>query len=296
MGIKERALYVFDVHCKKLLLASIIVVLLACGSLFVNYVRTGEVIQKGVSLTGGLVITMPVQHSVSLVDLQAFVSSAFPSADITVRSITKGGTITAIIVEAAGVDATQLLSKLKQFGIPLEEGTYSVEDMGSSLGNDFFNQAGKAIVFAFVLMAIVVFITFRVPVPSMFVVLAAASDVIVTLAIISLLNVRLSSAGIAAFLMLIGYSVDTDILLTSRVLRRTEGTVLDRILDAMRTGLLMTTTTIVATLVGYFLTQSSTIQEIMLILLIGSIVDVFMTWIQNAAILRWYLERKHAKA
>ena len=40
------------------------------------------------------------------------------------------------------------------------------------------------------------------------------------LALIDFLGIEISAAGIAAFLMLIGYSVDTDILLTSRALKR----------------------------------------------------------------------------
>jgi len=79
------------------------------------------------------------------------------------------------------------------------------------------------------------------------------------------------------------------------VLKRKEGTILERTLDAMRTGLLMTATALTATIIGYFFSQSDVIKQIMLILTIGLVVDVFMTWIQNAGILRWYLEWKEKK-
>jgi preprotein translocase subunit SecF len=90
--------------------------------------------------------------------------------------------------------------------------------------------------------------------------------------------------------MLIGYSVDTDILLTSRVLRSKEGTIFDRTVSAAKTGLLMTFTTITAVTISLLLTTSSTIKEIMTIMLIGLIVDIINTWIQNVAFLRYYLE------
>ena len=92
--------------------------------------------------------------------------------------------------------------------------------------------------------------------------------------------------------MLIGYSVDTDVLLSTRVLRRTEGTVMDGVYSAIRTGFMMTSTTLVALLAGLFLANNDTIFQIMLILFIGLIVDLIMTWIQNVGVLRLYIERK----
>lgn len=127
--------------------------------------------------------------------------------------------------------------------------------------------------------------------PSAAVILAAASDIIVTLAIVNLLGIKISGAGIAAFLMLVGYSVDTDILLSTRVLKRLEGTIHDRIVGAFKTGMTMMVTSIVAALIGLLVSQSDTIRQIMLIILIGLLVDIVNTWLQNAGIIRIYAER-----
>ena len=116
--------------------------------------------------------------------------------------------------------------------------------------------------------------------------------IVITLAIIDLMGLRLSTAGIAAFLMLIGYSVDTDILLTTRLVKRTEGTVFERLMGAMSTGLTMSATTIAVVTLALIFSQSDTIRQIMIILLIGLIVDLINTWIQNVGILRIYLARK----
>ena len=129
-----------------------------------------------------------------------------------------------------------------------------------------------------------------------FILLAVASDIISTLAVVDLLGIRVGTAGIAALLMLIGYAVDTDILLTSRVFKQKVGTVFERITDAMRTGLLMTGTAITASIVGVIFAQSDTIRQIMLIVTIGLVFDMIYTWFQNAGILRWYLERKNEQA
>ena len=144
-------------------------------------------------------------------------------------------------------------------------------------------------------MGIVVFIYFRTIVPSLAVILAAASDIIITLAVFNLTGMKLSSAGIAAFLMLIGYSVDTDIMLSTKMLKRKQQSVMARVYSALRTGLTMSATTITAVLVAFLLAKSDVVKQIMVILLIGLITDLLMTWIQNVGILRLYLEKKQEK-
>jgi preprotein translocase subunit SecF len=127
-------------------------------------------------------------------------------------------------------------------------------------------------------------------IPSAAVILAAISTILFTVAVVDLIGLRISTAGIAAFLMLIGYSVDTDILLSNRVLKHSEGTVYDRITSALKTGLTMTLATMSASVIGYVFTQSDVIREIMLIICIGLVADIFYTWIQNAGFLRLWLE------
>ena len=63
-------------------------------------------------------------------------------------------------------------------------------------------------------------------------------------------------------------------------------------LSAMKTGIAMTLSVLAAVIVAYIITDSDIIKQIMLILMIGSFFDLFYTWIQNAGILRWYIERK----
>jgi len=54
----------------------------------------------------------------------------------------------------------------------------------------------------------------------------------------------------------------------------------------------MTLTTVTAIVVAYLFSQSAALSQIMLILIIGLLMDVLNTWVQNAGILRLYLERR----
>ncbi len=139
------------------------------------------------------------------------------------------------------------------------------------------------------------FAYFKYSIPSAAVVISAFADIIMTLALVDLLGIKVSSAGIIAFLMLIGYSVDSDIMLTTRLLKRHDQE--KRFFNAFKTGITMTLTSIVAITVALIITQSfsEVLKQILTILLIGLFFDIPNTWITNASILKWYLEIKEKK-
>ena len=173
---------------------------------------------------------------------------------------------------------------------------FNSKTVGAILGETFRSQGQKAVMFAFILMAIVVFIAFKDLVPSFAVMLAAGCDIALTMGAMSILGIPLEPASLAALLMLIGYSVDSDILLTVRVLRERRGNVNERIDNAMKTGLTMTGTTLAVMMVVYIvsttLTQIYTLRNIAEVLLLGLFGDLFTTWFTNAGLLKWYIEEK----
>ena len=149
-----------------------------------------------------------------------------------------------------------------------------------------------AILFSLLFMAVTVFITFRKIIPSVAVISSIILELITTLAVLSLIDFKISSAGIAALLMVMGYSIDTDILLTTRLLKRDTGTLFDRIKGAIKTGVTMTTTTIAVSILMLF-TPSAVLKQMFSIILIALIVDLISTWVMNAALLVWYLDKSH---
>jgi len=130
-------------------------------------------------------------------------------------------------------------------------------------------------------------------VPAFAVMLSAFADIVMTLAVVNLFGIKLSTGGIVAFLMLIGYSVDTDILLTTRLLKRKQG-INEALLGAFKTGTTMTLTSMVAIAAALIVVFSfeSVLNQIFTILLIGLGFDLFNTWITNASIIKWYTESK----
>jgi preprotein translocase subunit SecF len=152
-----------------------------------------------------------------------------------------------------------------------------------------------ALILSSITLVLSLFIYWRFNVPSFAVVLSAFADILMTLVVIDLLGMKLSSAGIIAFLMLIGYSVDTDILLTNRVLKGTTGSLNHRIFGAFKTGITMTITAILAVLAALFLISSfsNTMAQIFTILAIGLGFDIYNTWVTNTSIIKWYVTKKN---
>ena len=340
---------IYHNHYKKLLFIPFFILLLALLQIGLQVAQTGDFLHKGVSLKGGLTLTVPINgEQVTPDQIQALLKKSYPSSDIIVRGISELGTLKGLTIEvesdAQEEEAIRTLEKgiIAQVAtvVPSAPDDYSVEVIGPSLGAAFFNQTLKALLIALVLMGMVIFLYFgigkwikviavllsiiasiiifnvsgvfsvsvsiilgvalavlyvRYSPPSAAVILAAISDIIMTLAVVNVLGIKISTAGIAAFLMLIGYSVDTDILLSTRVLKHKKGTVYDRAVSSFKTGATMTVTSMAAALVGYLVSQSTTIKEIMLIIFIGGIMDLINTWLQNAGIIRLYAERRKAE-
>jgi len=164
--------------------------------------------------------------------------------------------------------------------------------LGFFMGNFFLaiNPILSGIIFlAFATILIRMYI--KNSVPAFAVMLSAFADIVMTLAIVNLMGIKLSTAGIVAFLMLIGYSVDTDILLTTRILKKHEG-VNSALFGAFKTGTTMTLTSIIAITAALIVVYpfGSVLNQIFTILLIGLGFDLFNTWVTNASIIKWYAE------
>ena len=168
-----------------------------------------------------------------------------------------------------------------------------VDQIGETFGKTLQQQAFFALILSFIGMSIVVLIAFRNLVPSAAVVLAAFSDIVITAAVMQVIGIPLSLGTTAALLMLIGYSVDSDILLTTRVLKR-KGKLDEKLSGAFRTGIIMTTTTLSAIAAMWVVSTAGQIQiisEIASVLIIGLFVDLMNTWMLNAGILKEYVLR-----
>lgn len=282
----------YEKHEKKLFVIPIILLIISLLIIFNHYSKTGDIFDKDVSLKGGISATLYTSEDAKALEKEL---SDNLGKEVSVRKLAEFGTEkqTGILIEVSDVDRNALKKAISDVTkTELTDENFSIEETGSSLGTSFYKQMARAMILAFLFMAIVVFITFRTPIPSLAVILCAFSDITAVIAFIDVIGMKVSTSGIAALLLLIGYSVDTDILMTTRVWKRKEGPIMQRFFGSMETGLTMTATALVAVTLGYFLSNSYVLQQMFLILGAGLVADVFFTYLQNGRILLWYVYKK----
>ncbi len=187
---------------------------------------------------------------------------------------------------------TRLVSLLGSY---VQLSNYSYNDVTATLGSYFLTQVRNIIIVAFILVAIAVFFIFRTPIPSLAVVFGAANDIIVALGAMGAFHIPLGIASVGGILMLIGFSIDTDMLSSIRILKRSEGTPTERAMSTFKTGVTMTSTAIIsfATLfaISYF-AFITTYVEISGVVLFGLLADIFTTWFGTTVMVVWYKRRR----
>ncbi len=257
---------------------------LALIVLAVTYVLTGTPVNLGFEFTGGVEIQIEDGSSVAEVQEDfAEIEGAPPPENV--RGITGGalvqyGPLTED--EQAAVD-------------DFRRGEYpdaSLSSVSAAYGSSLLIQSMGAVAFAFLLMSFIIFAFFRTFVPSAAVVASAFSDMTVPIAFMTLVGIEMSLATIPAVLLLIGYSIDSDILLTRNTLTGKRRDFYKNTKTAMRTGVTMTTTSMAAMFVMAVVAHIFNVfvlRDIGLILFVGLGTDLINTYMMNVGILRWHV-------
>lgn len=290
-GLKHKFEHFHDKHYKHMLLLPILLILLSSVYLFYFYSKTGDFINKDISLTGGTSVTLYGNFDSAKIKLDL----SNKLNEINTREISDLITREkiAIIIETKS-NGEETKSVLEDYlGYKLDDKNSSFEFSGALLSQSFYKQLLVATFLAFVFMGAVVLIMFRKIIPSVAVIISAFADILMTLAVVDFFGIEMSSAGIVAFLMLIGYSVDTDILLTNRVLRSHEGTINERIFKSFKTGMAMTLIAIASISISLIIVKSFSIvlTQIFTVIFIGLFFDMINTWVTNVSLIKWYAKK-----
>jgi preprotein translocase subunit SecF len=246
------------------------------------YVVTGAPANLGLEFTGGTELRIDVEGD----NPRQQITAAFAAEPESVRQVAADGSFV-VTFDTASITTTELEQQANDAGF----GIRTIDSVSASFGGDTQRLAVGGVIVAFAGMSLLVFGMFRTFVPSIAVVVSAFSDVMIPLAVMNLLGIDLTLGTVAALLMLIGYSVDSDILLNNSVLRRS-GDFYESTRRAMQTGVTMTVTSIAAMTVMTVMAYIFAIQimtSIGLILVIGLTADLINTYLLNVSLLRWYV-------
>lgn len=265
---------------KQMVAIPLVLLILSLAVLGYTFATTGMPVTPGMDFSGGTAVTVFTSDTP---DSLSATFSGYPLVSIG-EGVSDGKYIKFGPMDD---DSLQSLATLINERYP----DAKIDQIGASFGETLQKQAAIALVLSFIGMTIVVFLAFRTFVPAAAVVLSAFADIAMTAAVMTVVGIELTLPTTAALLMLIGYSVDSDILLTMRVLKR-QGKLDEKLAGAFRTGIIMTTTTMAAIAamwaVSYF-GNIPVIPEISAVLFIGLLIDMMNTWLTNAGIIKWYI-------
>ena len=293
----------YDRYSNRQLAAIPLVVLIAAIAIIaVTYVSTGTPVALGTDFAGGTEFRVVVDAGDQ--QAQSLIATAFDRDPESIRQVGDGGEyVVTFGPEVGNSEATRMEELLscastediscasEAQGSAAQQVTYRESfTVSAAFGSTLQTQALIGLVVAFAGMAALVFVMFRTFVPSVAVVVSAFSDIVVPVALMNVFGIELSLGSVAALLMLIGYSVDSDILLNNHILRRS-GEFYESTYAAMQTGVTMTVTSLAAMAV---LAVSATffgiglLSSIGIILVFGLATDLLNTYLLNLSLLRWY--------
>jgi preprotein translocase subunit SecF len=261
-------------------LAAVPLAVLAVALLIIlgAYVLTGTPVDLGIEFTGGTELRFDAGGA-----SDAEVRETF--SEVEIENLRSVGNERELVV-GPEVDSERLETLAEDAGYDV----LSIESRSANFGADAQQQAIIGLTIAFVGMSVLVALIFRTFVPSLAIVASAFSDIAIPIALMNVLGIDLTLGAVAALLMLIGYSVDSDILLNNHVLRR-HGGFYESSYRAMRTGVSMTLTSISAMTTMAIVAWLFGIElmfDIALILVFGLSADLLNTYMLNMSLLRWY--------
>jgi len=271
---------------RQLVIIPLVLLIASLLLLSLNMATTGMPVKPGIDFSGGTAVTLDTTETA---DQLRSAFAGYPLTEVS-QGVNNGK-----FLKFGAMDDSQFRALAEQINLNYPDA--KVDQIGESFGKTLQQQAVLALIFSFIGMAIVIFIAFRTFVPAAAVVISAFADMAMTAAAMNIIGIPLTLGTTAALLMLIGYSVDSDILLTNRVLKR-QGKLIDKLKGAFDTGISMTSTTfaaIAAMLIISWIGSVEILMQISAVLLIGLAFDVMNTWLTNAAILKWYVQKGGGK-
>lgn len=279
----------YDKYTNKQLVAIPLLILsIAVSILLLWTALTGLPVDLGMAFVGGTEVRIDVGD---IENPESQIDTLFESEQDSISSVP--GTGEYIVTFASGVTTPEDIEN--KINDNPDMSLNEISQISPLLGGDSQRTALMGMGIAFALMSGFVFLLFRSIVPSLIVILSAVGNIAISAAAMNLAGIPLSMGTVGALLMLIGYGVDSDILMNTYVLREHKISFNESIHEAMRTGITMSITSISAMVMMTLVATAFRIELLAhmgFVLAVGLTADIFITYLLNVGILRFYVTKK----
>ncbi|MDZ7338601.1 MAG: protein translocase subunit SecF [candidate division KSB1 bacterium] len=266
----------------------------------------------GIDFLGGTSIVLEFKESVSVGEVRnSMAKIGFGTAEIKASPSLRGGgagTDILIRVEQGELTGAQVVERIRtQLAKDLPDKSHevlSIESVGPKIGAELRRAAILAILIS--LLLILVYISWRFEFRfAVGAVVALFHDVLVTLGIFSLLNMEISLVVVAAFLTLVGYSLNDTIVVFDRIrenlkLMRRENilTIVNTSINQSLSRTVITALTTLLVLIVLFVAGGRVIHGFAFALLVGVTIGTYSSiFIASPIVVAWegLLERRKAR-
>lgn len=256
----------------------------------------------GIDFLGGTLVQVKFDEPVSVIDVRAAISSVGYGGAV-IQLFGGEREVLIRILEAKGdTEASTIISQsLTDYFTTNRYEIRKVEKVGPKIGGELRDKAVLAILAA--MFGIVLYITFRFEFKfAIGALIALAHDVLITLGIFSLLDIEITLAVIAAFLTIVGYSLNDTIVIYDRIrenIKSMRGEPYDKIINtSINNSLARTVVTSFTTFMVVFILYimgGEVISGFSFAMMLGVIVGTYSSiFIASPILIEWH-ERAAAK-
>lgn len=264
-------------------LLSGLAVTIALVTAFVWQFREGTWMNYGVDFTGGSIVQVHIDGAAPIGEVRSVVSQQVPGSQVTLF----GGTNEFLIrtpgtdSDVANVPADRVVAGLQErFGaenVRVER----TEAVGAKVGGELQTRAILAILISFIVTLIYLAFRFewRFGVAA---IIATAHDIVLTLGLLAMLRMEISLPTVAAFLTIVGYSLNDTIVIFDRIRENLHTAkrqnfigVLNRSINDTLPRTVLTSGTTLVTLFSLYLFGGVIIRDFALILIVGVLLGTY---------------------
>lgn len=267
---------------KRFILAYLIIVAIMFSYIFFKYFTEGYILKLSVELKGG--------YSIQIYSP----SNIYDKLENIIRNYTNDYSIVQsesyyVINIPGGVNITEIVREIENIGIPKENIAYF--SYSSTVSQTIFQQFLQLIIVSIVLVALIIFISFRKNLVYLPIILTIFTDLLSIIFVLSLFNIPISTMSFLAMAMVLGFAIDNNVVLSTNILKEKEIQFVERVRRSFRVGFLMEITLLTLMLGILIFVKYLTLIEFAIALIVAILVDLYMYLFVNVPIFKYITER-----
>ena len=271
------------------------------GAMALNYARTGSALNYGVDFRGGTLVQLSFKSTPSVEEIRSVARAAghddweitrFGSdREFLVRMETSSGSLTA-------TPADRVEQVLEQKWADADFDVVRTELVGAKVGSELQFKALLAILLSFAATLVYLAIRFewRFGVAA---IAATAHDILITLGFLAVLRSEISLGTVAAFLTIVGYSLNDTIVVFDRIREnlakprhgRSYEELLNVSINETLPRTVLTGSTSLLTLMSLFIFGGAVIRDFALVLMLGILIGTFSSIFVASPVLNYIHNR-----